>query len=149
MLVEDDDHLRPLLAHRRQDGVELRRLGHQRQRARVRPADHLVAQQHPKQILDVDHAQDVIEIPLVDRIARVRRPSEQIADLLRGRAERNAGQAHARHHDFTGGESAELEQLLQHLSGLGAQRAEVLALLDDELQLLGRVVPGRRSAPGG
>ena len=35
---------------------------------------------------------------------------------------------------------AELEQLLEHLSRLGAKRAALLALLDDELQLLGRVV---------
>ena len=42
VLVDDDRHLRPLAPHRRQHGVELRRLGHDRQRARVRPADHLV-----------------------------------------------------------------------------------------------------------
>ena len=67
--------------------------------------------------------------------------AEQLADCAGVRAERNAGDADARHHDFAGRAVAELEQLLQHLPGLGAERAELLALLDDELQLLGRVGP--------
>ena len=62
------------------------------------------------------------------------------ADRVRRRADRNAGDAHARHHHLAGGQVAELEQLLQHLARLGAQRALLLGLLDDELQLLGRVV---------
>ena len=64
--------------------IEWRGFGHQRQRPRVRPADRFVAQQHAQQILDVDHADDVIEILLVDRVARVRRRAEQLADLDRG-----------------------------------------------------------------
>ena len=55
------------------------------------------------------------------------------------RADRNADDAHARHHDLARGEVAELEQLPQDPARLGAKRAAVLALLDDELQFLGRV----------
>ena len=43
--------------------------------------------------------------------------------------------------DLTGGSIAELEQVAQDLPGLAAQQAAFLALLDDELQLLGRVIP--------
>ena len=43
-------------------------------------------------------------------------------------------------HHLAGGQVAEGEQLLQHLAGIGAQRPLFLGLLDDQLQLLGRVV---------
>ena len=71
------------------------------------------------------------------------------AELVRAGADRNAGDADARHHHFAGGQLAELEELLQDLARLRAQRALLLGLLDDELQLLGRVVPGPRCAPRG
>ena len=55
-------------------------------------------------------------------------------------ADRDADQQHARHHHLAGGQIAELEQLAQDLAGLAAQQPAFLALLDDELQLLGRVI---------
>ena len=62
------------------------------------------------------------------------------ADRFGRAADRHAGDAHPRNHRFAGGEVAELEQLLQHLPGVRADGAELLALLDDQLQLLRRVV---------
>ena len=87
----------------------------------------------------MDHADDVIEVVLEDGIARVRRAAEQLADPSGG-AERDADDPHARHHDLGGGQVAELEQLLQHLAGLRANGAQLLALLHDQLQFLRRVV---------
>ena len=55
-------------------------------------------------------------------------------------AERKARDPHARHHDLRRRQVGELEQHLQHLAGLGAERAALLAFLHDELQLLRRVV---------
>ena len=68
-----------------------------------------------------------------------RRPDD-VAQLVDRRADANRDEVHARHHHLSRGEIAELEQLAQDASRLAAQQAALLALLDDELQLLGRVI---------
>ena len=88
----------------------------------------------------MDHAEDVIEILFEHGISRVGGVGEDLADRVGPGADRDADDSHPRHHHLAGGEVAELEELLQHLAGLRAQRAELLALLDDQLQFLGRVV---------
>ena len=82
----------------------------------------------------------MIEIPFVDGIARARLTPDDLPQLLGTGADGNAGDADARHHHFSGGELAELEQLLQDLARLGPQRALLFRLLDDQLQFFGRVV---------
>ena len=64
VLVDHHHHLRPLPPHRREHGVERRGLGHERQRPRVAGPIGSSLQQQPQQILDVDHAEDVIEVAL-------------------------------------------------------------------------------------
>ncbi len=70
----------------------------------------------------------------------MRRVAEQLAQVLRSGSDRDAGDPHARHHRLAGRQLAELEELLQHLAALGAQRALLLRLFGDELQFLGGVV---------
>ncbi len=82
----------------------------------MQPTDRLIAQQHAQQILDVDHADDVIEIALVDRVARVRRAAQKLADLIRRGPKRNADDPDPRNHRLAGRQIAELEQFLQHLT---------------------------------
>ena len=77
------------------------------------------------------HADDVVEVAFVDGVARVRRRAEDRAQLVRRRADRDAGDPHARHHHLAGGQLAELEQLLQHLARLRAERPLLLGFLDD------------------
>ena len=63
-----------------------------------------------------------------------------VAQLVWLGAHGHAGQLHPRHHDFARRQVAELEELAQELTGLAAQQAALLALLDDVLNLLGRVI---------
>ena len=104
----------------------------------------------PQQILDVDHADDVIEIAARKSDSACAASAEDSPDLRRASLPSGMPMTRTRGTiDLASREVAELEQLLQHLPGLGANRAQLLALLDDQLQLLGRVGPLRRSAPGG
>ena len=73
-------------------------------------------------------------------IAGMRLAAEQFPDAVRRAAEREAGDPHARHHDLGGSQVGEVEQHLQHLAGFRANRPTFLAFLNDELQLLRRVV---------
>ena len=103
-----------------------------------------VPDQNPQQVLDMDDADDVVEISFVDRVARVRRRGRESPARRRACADRDAGDPDARHHHFARGQAAELEEFLQHLAGLRAQRPEILALLNDQLQFFRRVVLVRR-----
>jgi hypothetical protein len=76
VLVDDDDHLRSFTPHGREDIVERRGLGDERQRPRVRALDRFAVDERPQQVFDVHHADDVIEIAFVDREASVRRFAE-------------------------------------------------------------------------
>ena len=96
--------------------------------------------QQAEQILDVHHAHDVIEILLVDRVARVGLIREELADGCRRHPDLDSDDPDAGHHHLRRVEVAELEQLLEHLARLGPQGAKLAALLDDQLQLLRRVV---------
>ena len=100
----------------------------------------LADEQQPQQILDVKHADDVIEVALDRPDSACAACGRGARESVRRRADRDPGDADARHHDLAGGQIAELEQLAQHLARLGAQRALLFGFLDDELQLLGRVV---------
>ena len=71
------------------------------------------------------------------------------ADILRRAAERDAGDADARHHRLARRAVAEGEQLAQHLAGLGAELAAFLALVDDERELFGRIVVVARAFASG
>src|SRR5205814_7459213 len=75
-----------------------------------------------------------------NRIARVRPRADEIAQRVGRRIDRDAHDVDARHHHLPRLEIAEFEELVENVSGLAAQEAALLALLDDHLQLLGRVV---------
>ena len=80
--------------------------------------------QPPQQILHVQHADDVIEVALVDRIARVTMLADDRANLVDWRgADRNADDADARDHHLRGGEVAELEQLAQIIDPASSRSA--------------------------
>ena len=66
VLVDHDDHLRALPPHRREHGVERRGLGHERNAAARGRRTVSPLKQQPQQILDVNHADDVIEVAFDD-----------------------------------------------------------------------------------
>ena len=105
--------------------------------------ERLVGRQQPQQILDVHHADDVIEIAVVYRIPRVTGRRSDGDDVVGVAPNGKADHAHARHHDLAAVSVAELEQLAEHRARLVPQRAALLALLDDDLELLRRVVRAR------
>ena len=111
------------------------------QRPRIARGDRLVRDEVPEDFLDVEAADDVVEVAAVDRISRVRVRADDGAELVGLGADRDADEQDPRHHHLTRGPIAELEQVAQDLPGLATQQAAFLALLDDELQLLGRVIP--------
>ena len=87
----------------------------------------------------MQHADDVIEVAVVDGIAGVALLGHRPPEILRVRPDRKADDADARHHGLAGREVAELEQLVENPRGLAVERAAGLALLDDDLELLRRV----------
>jgi hypothetical protein len=135
--------------HRREHDVEAGRFRHDRRVACAGGGNALIVQQQAEQIFDVVCADDVIEVFVVDRIARVRRLADDGSELGGAGAERNSDDPHARHHHFARGTVAELEQLLQHLARVLAERPLLLRFLHDELQFFRRVVliSGLRLAP--
>ena len=70
----------------------------------------------PQHFLDVQAADDVIEVAAVDRISRVGLRADDRAQLVRLGADRDADEQHARHHRLAGGAVAELEQVAQDLA---------------------------------
>ena len=94
----------------------------------------------PQHLLDVQAADDVVEVAAVDRVSRVRVRADDRSELVGLGADWNAGEQNPRHHHFTRCPVAELEEVAQNLPGLAAQQAAFLALLDDELELLGGVI---------
>ena len=137
VLVEDHRHLRRLAPQRAQHRIERGGLGDERDRPHggrleARPALH-----HLQQLLDVDLTDDVIEIAVEHRIARVRGRGDALADYVGRRPQRDAADLHSRHHRLAGHGVAESEQLADHLAGVATQQPARLALLDDQRQLLG------------
>ena len=71
VLVDHDRQMRLRPLHRFEHDVERGRFGHDGHRPQILRADGFVRQDAPQQILDVQHADDVIEVAVVDGIARV------------------------------------------------------------------------------
>ena len=94
----------------------------------------------PEDLLDVQAADDVVQVAAVDRISRMRVRADDRSELVGLGAHWDPGEQNARHHDLTRCPVAELEEVAQDLPGLAAQHAAFLTLADDELQLLGRVI---------
>ena len=94
----------------------------------------------PQDLLDVQAADDVVEVAAVDRVACVRRACGRSLGARQARRRPGYREQHARHHDLRRRSVAELEQVAQNLPGLAAQQAAFLAFLDDELELLGGVI---------
>src|SRR5262245_24598402 len=140
VLIHDDRHLRAIASHRGEDLVDRRRAGHVRQFTCIACAHGLIRNQVPQHVLDVNAADDVVEIAAVDRITCVRLCAHDRPQLVGLAADRYAGEEDARHHGFPGRAVAELEQVAENLSRLAAQQAAFLTLLNDVLKLLGRVV---------
>ena len=140
MLVHHHRHVRAGAAHRRQHRVERRGGGDVRQRACVARGHGRAGDDLAQQLLDVHAARDVIQIAGIDRVSRVGCVADDLLHGVDGRTGRDAGEADPGHHHLAGGEVAELEELAQDAPGLAAQQAALVALLDDELQLLAGVI---------
>ena len=98
MLIHHDRHLRAVAAHRGEHLIDRRRPGHVRQRPGVARGDGLIRDQVPQHFLDVQAADDVIEVAAVDGIACVRLRADDRPQLVWLGADRYADQQHARHH---------------------------------------------------
>ncbi len=93
-----------------------------------------------QQLLDVNAADDVVRVAGVYGISRVRLGPHDFPQILASGAHPNPNEVNARHHHLAGDQIAELEQLAQDLAALTAEKAALLALLNDELQLLSAVI---------
>ena len=131
VLVHDDRHLRAVPPHRRHQAVEGHRLRNEWQLADLLLRQARTGRQEAHQVLDVDHAEDVVDALVVDRVARVRLLAQEFPDLAGVGPERDADDLHPRDHHLRGGEFAKVEQLAQHLRRLPGEHAALLALAYD------------------
>ena len=94
-----------------------------------------------EQFLDVNAANHVVGVARVNREASVRPRADDFAQFAGGRSNTNRDQMHARHHHLSSREISKLEELPQDVPRFAAEQSALLAFLDDQLQLLGGVVP--------
>jgi hypothetical protein len=92
MLIHDDGHLRPEAPHRGEYLVEVRRTGNIRQRPRISGGNRLVRDEVPEDLLDVQAADDVVEVAAVDRVACMWLRTNDRSELVGFGADRNARQ---------------------------------------------------------
>ncbi len=116
VLIHHHRHLRAVAAHRGEHLVDRRRSGHVGQFAGIASGDRLIRDQVPQHFLDVQAADDVIEVAAVDRITRVGLRADDGAELVGLGAHRYADEQHARDHRLAGGSIAELEQVAEQLA---------------------------------
>src|SRR5690606_17952551 len=138
MLVQHDGHVRALPLHDPQYIVQGHGLGYGWHRARIAGCDRPFCRNNLQQVLDVQHAGDVIQIALVDRIPRMPGFRDDAHDLVRRRVDGNARHPDTRHHGFSRVEIAELEQLTQDAACIGFDDAALLAFFHDQPQLFWR-----------
>ena len=89
-----------------------------------------------QQVLGVEHADDVVDVLLVDRDARVALAHDGLDDLAQRGVDLERDHVHARDHDLVGALLAELEHAADHLLLLGLDGALLGAALDEDAQLL-------------
>ena len=94
----------------------------------------------PERFLDVQAADDVVEVAGKNRVTGMRIGPDDPPQLVRTRADLDTREHHARDHHLAGSQIPELEELAQDLSGFAAQHSAFLAFFDDVLQLLGGVI---------
>src|SRR3954466_10766908 len=88
----------------------------------------------------MDAADNVVEVADEHGVTRVRVSADDLPELVDLGSRWNADEVHSWHHHFDRRHVAELEQLAEHSAGFPAQQPTLLALLDDELQFVRRVV---------
>src|SRR3954468_9732634 len=85
-------------------------------------------------------ADDVVEVADEHGVTRVRVSADDLPELVDLGSRWNADEVHSRHHHFDGRHVDDFEQLAGRSTGFPAQKPTLLALLDDELQFVRRVV---------
>jgi len=107
-------------------------------------------EQHPNEIFDVDHADDVIQRTGVDRNAGTLGGGEEVHGFFERGGGRERMHVRPGDHQFADLDLVELHGVLHELHFGGLQKAAVAGLFDHHLQFFGganAVVAGRRGYP--
>ena len=112
--------------------------GTSRGRARPRAAPPRTAEQE-EQVLRVDDADDVVQLAVVDRHARVGAAADDLQHLVGRRVQLQRRHLLARHHAVADALVGQAEDVLDHVRRVGVDDAGLLAVLDQEPEFLDRV----------
>jgi hypothetical protein len=138
VLVHHDRHVALLAADLREQVTEPLRLGHEVRRveqpAQVGAAGGAVLERH-EQAAHVQDAEHVVELVVVDRIARIRVLQHLLHRRCGSERHGQGDDVGARHHDFLDRRVGEVEDLVDHLLLVGLEHARALALAKEHAQL--------------
>ena len=95
--------------------------------------------QHGNEVLGQHEPDDVVDRVLVDRVARAAALLDHRERLVERRVDRQRVDVRARRHDLARVLLRELEHALEQVASVRLEDAALLALLDENSQLVGRV----------